>query len=125
MNKRVMVAVCLIIVALTAGIVSFLYLKNVSAEIISVTESIGERYIEGEDFSGEYEKLTQIWDRHSVLLAVILKHSDADTLDRYFLLLEQADKNKDTEMFMTVLSQLNAYILVTVQGEAPRVENIF
>lgn len=125
MNKRIIVAISLILCALFAGVISFIYLENVTDIIITTIENISNKYRSNEDYSEEYKKLTQIWSKHSVLFAVILKHSDADTIDRYFLLLEEADKNNDKEFFMLVLSQLDAFLLITVQGEAPRVENIF
>lgn len=125
MSKRVAVALCLLLSALLAGAGSYIYLENVSESILVLTDSISVKCRSGEDYSEDYASLRQLWDRHSVFLAVILKHSDADTLDRFFMFLEDAEESSDRQMLVTVLSQLDAYILVTVQGEAPRVENIF
>lgn len=125
MNKRLIAALCLILSALVIGTLSYLYLKNTSEKIIGIAKVIDEKNFGGEDFSGEYNELDALWKKHSKIYAMMLKHSDADTLDRYFIMLDDAVKNSNKNRITVIISELCAFIGVTVHGEAPRAENIF
>ncbi len=125
MSKRLVVALCLILVAFIIGTLSYLYLKNTSEKIIETARIIGEKNLADEDFSEEYIELDNLWKKHSTAFSAMLKHSDADVIERYFIVLSDAVKNGDNEIITVIISELCAFLRVTVHGEAPKIENIF
>ncbi len=125
MAKRIIAALCLIILSLSLAVGSYLYIKNTSAKIISAADNVTEKILDSKAFSDEVLELLTMWDRHSGLFGIILKHSDADVIGRYFLELESASEGADSEKIYALLTELKAFLTVTVNGEAPAMENIF
>lgn len=125
MAKRITAALCLILLSLSLACGSYLYIKNTSEEIIALSDVIIEKQLGGEDISAAFGKLLLTWDSNSELFGVILKHSDADVIGRYFLELESAKVCADEEKIYNLLTELKAFLTVTLRGEAPAIENIF
>lgn len=125
MNSRLITAIVLVITALFTGIFAFSFISEASAELTGLIEKAEEKVYKGEDCSRELLSVSEGWKKYSRPFAVILKHSDADVLDRYFMMLEEAYKKGDTGYFLQLSGELKVYLRSTVKGEAPVAENIF
>ncbi len=125
MTKRLVAAVCIILIALTVGIFSYLYIKNASDEIVCSAEKLNERILSGKEYLPEYEALCSLSVKHLPYFSMILKHSDADVIKNSLINLEYAVKSDDTARISIILSELIAFITVIAEGEKPVAENIF
>lgn len=123
--KRVITAVLLVLISLLSGIGAYFYVKDVSEEIIFLSERLTQENSAGEDITKTYSALKLTWNRHSRVFSVVLKHSDADEISRCFIELEKAVEYNDTGKIHDILIHLTAFVRVVLQGEAPTVENIF
>ncbi len=124
MLKRLLLSGVLIITAAALSISSFFYIRTVSEDMLERTDEIVGLYENGEDFFYETKELINRWNENSLLFGIVLKHTDADSLDRYFLILENTLR-KDNVTFIRTLRELRAFLTVCLDGEKPRADNIF
>lgn len=124
MLKRLLLSGVLIITAAALCISSFLYIRFVSEDMLERTDRILTLYENEEDFFYETKELIDTWNDNSLLFGIVLKHTDADSLDRYFLMLEST-LQEDNVTFIRTLIELRAFLKVCLDGEKPRADNIF
>lgn len=123
MTKRLVIAALFLTVSLTGSLIAYFYIQTVFGEMSELAETA---YCSEEaDFIPSTEKLLEKWQGNRRTIAVILKHTDADTLEKYFLLLEKFKDSDDTEFLRRTLGELIAFIKVTAEGEKAEIENIF
>ena len=125
MGKRIVAALSLMLISLSFAVFSYFYIRNTGEKIISQTYALTENCLEGESLYESSSELFSLWDRHSRWFAVILKHSDADTVNGYFIRLKDAVRYSDKEEICSVSLELCAFLSIVVKGEAPVIENIF
>ncbi len=118
MTKRVVIAVLLFSVALLGSVSANRFTLRAFEDMKTVIERTEEN-------NEKAEKLLEIWKRNKGPVSVFLKHTDADTLERYFELLEIYKNGENDMMFRTVLYELEAFIEVIARTEKLKFENIF
>lgn len=126
MTKRLIIAAVFLIVAFCIGLFTHIYFVNTSELMIDVIDKAINA--DDEDVSEYIDELTLLWKENKRFFAILLKHSDADTADRYFLMLKsygEKEKKEEKDETMLILRELKAFISVTLEGEIPKIENIF
>lgn len=118
MTKRVVIAVILFFAALSGSVSANIY-------TISAFEDMKTVISQSEENAEKAKELLEIWEKNKVALSVLLKHADADRIERYFELLEIYGGGENHTMLNTVFFELEAFIEVTEQGEKLKLENIF
>ena len=124
MLKRLLLSGVLIITAAALCISSFVYIRSVSEDMLERADRIISLYEGGDEFLYEAKELIDKWNENSLMFGIVLKHTDADSLDRYFLVLENT-VNADKVTFIRTLRELRAFLIVCLEGEKPRADNIF
>lgn len=126
MTKRLIIAAVFLIVAFCIGLFTHIYFVNTSELMIDVIDKAINA--DDEDVAEYIDELTLLWKENKRFFAILLKHSDADTADRYFLMLKsygEKEKKEEKDETMLILRELKAFISVTLEGEIPKIENIF
>lgn len=126
MTKRLIIAAVFLIAAFCIGLFTHIYFVNTSELMIDVIDKAINA--DDEDVSEYIDELTLLWKENKRFFAILLKHSDADTADRYFLMLKsygEKEKKEEKDETMLILRELKAFISVTLEGEIPKIENIF
>lgn len=123
MNERLVISIVFLSLAVAVSVFSFLYISSVSQELLVLADSVTEDIKEGDTSSAR--ELIALWQEHKRGFAIILKHSDADAIDRYFLLFADALSSGDREQILRAVSDISSFMQVTAEGEKPKIENIF
>lgn len=123
MAKRLIIAALFLILSFSVSFLSHIYFVNTSEKIISEIDSAV--YSDEADGAEHIESLLSLWEKNKNYFAILLKHSDADTVDRYFLELSSLRENGDADSIFSLLTELKAFVRVTLDGEKPKIENIF
>lgn len=125
MLRRLALSVVLIGLAALLSTGAFIYTDTVSDDMLDKTDNIISLYENGESCFYETKELLEVWNENKLLFGVILKHTDVDTLDRYFILTEKTLDMKDEAAFIDNLRELEAFLSVCMGGEKLRLDNIF
>lgn len=118
MTKRLIIAAVFL---LSSFLLSFLAVNYVVTEIDKTTEII----VNSENPLEASEKILSSWEKNKNLFSLFLKHTDADTIERYYLELTWAYNEKNSEAAADILVKLRAFLQVTAEGEKIKTENIF
>ena len=123
MTFRLIIAAVFLAAALTGSILAFSSVQTVFDEMtVLADEALASQ---DSEFFEITEKMGKVWDEKGRVIEVILKHTDADTLEKYFLLLRTVSENKNRNAAEMLLEELKAFITVTAEGEKPEIQNIF
>lgn len=125
MGKRLVIAVSALVLAASVSLASVSFLKQACRELTESAYAVIESEEQGRDSRAMYERLTEKWKSSEKLLGMIMKHADADTLDRYFLMLDQFYKNGEFDSAVRVLREIISFLEVAYEGEKLSAENIF
>lgn len=123
MNERLVISIVFLSLAVAVSVFSFLYISSASEELLVLADSVTADIKEGDTSSAR--ELISLWQEHQRGFAIILKHSDADAIDRYFLLFADAISSGDRERMLIAVSDISSFMQVTAEGEKPKIENIF
>ncbi len=123
MTKRLVIAAVFLLASLSGSISSYIYIQTVFGELEAIAENVYES--DDENYFEEISILNEKWQKNSRAVAVILKHTDADTLERYFHTLEKSASSGDIYFSRKILSELIAFLRVTAEGEKAEIQNIF
>lgn len=118
MTKRLIAAVILLVAAF---LLSFLAVKRVEAEISYLLYEI-------ENTQDVFLCAGNVLDRREKnerVFSMLLKHTDADMIDKLHISLAFALEERDEYRIKTLLSDIYSYLYVTLQGEKVKSENIF
>ena len=123
MTKRLVIAALFLSIALTGSLLSYFYIQDTFSEIGELAYKA--YYSDESGIDAASKKLIEKWKEKQRAVAVILKHTDADTLEKFFLLLEKFRNSDDEEFLRRTLGELIAFLEVTAEGEKAEIENIF
>lgn len=125
MNKRLLIAVVCIITALVISAGSIVYISVKTKEIVGYLEAAVQKHENGEDISYDTEKALVVWDEVKQRFGIMIKHVDADELERNFIkIADYLESGNNDELFVTVC-ECKAALEVMLDGELPKCENIF
>ncbi|MBQ7638388.1 MAG: DUF4363 family protein [Clostridia bacterium] len=122
MTKRMIAGALCILTSLAIGVFGWLYLKNAGNELISSAEaalSSGD-----EEFFSLAEKAASEWDKRDKLVGAIIKHEEADRVDKLYLQLKEYIKEENSETTAFYLRRCVSEIRVILMGEKPGIENV-
>lgn len=125
MTKRIIIAVICIITALSFSGGSYFYISHKTKEMVSYLTTAEELYSEGENFAAEAGKALAIWDEVKGKFGVMIKHEDADELERCFITIGDYMENGSSEELFVAVASCKAALEVMLDGEMPKSENIF
>ncbi len=125
MGKRLVIGGILMAAALLLSISSYVLIGNSSERLIESAVNIIETEEKGGDSTQEFDNLMKLWSKYNRYYGIALKHTDADILDRYFIVLESTYESGNKESFTLLLKETIAFLQVTSEGEKLRAENIF
>ena len=125
MTKRVIAGLALIAVALTASCVLLHEVKKTGQSLIGCLEEAAQRYGENGDYKTPLEKAQRLWNERRDMLGVILKHSDADEIEKYFYQIARYLSTGETKELFEAVEDCRAAIEVMLRGEDPAARNIF
>ena len=123
MTKRLVIAVIFLTAALAGSIFSFILVQSAFDEMLEIADNAVTA--QEDEFFALTERLISLWDKNGRSIEIILKHTDADTLEKYFILLRGMAENKNKDGMVRLLRELSAFITVTAEGEKPEIQNIF
>lgn len=123
MTKRLVIAVIFLTAALSGSIFSFVLVQSVFDEMLEIADNAVTA--QEDEFFALTERLISLWDKNGRSIEIILKHTDADTLEKYFILLGDMAETKNKDGTVRLLRELSAFITVTAEGEKPEIQNIF
>ena len=118
MIKRLVVSVALLLSALLLSIFSVYKVQSEIEKVLYEIEANDDIYSCAENI------LALRIDNESVF-SMLLKHADADTIDRLHLELSSALGNSDEKEIILLLAEIRAFLTVTSEGEKLKSENIF
>ena len=118
MTKRLVTAIVLLLISLSLS----LYSLNFVHKEVTFTVSLIE---DGTDVFSASKELLSRWEQSKLRFALLLKHTDVDRIERYYLELSDAVNDENEEKISELLTSLRAYLIVTADAEKPECENIF
>ncbi len=118
MTKRLIVAVVFLLISF---FVSFSAVKSLENNIEAVLGEIENT----EDVFLCAENILAMRSDNEKVFSLFLKHTDADMIDKLHVSLELALERRDEQRITILLSDIYSYLLVTLEGEMVKSENIF
>lgn len=125
MTKRVIAAAVLIAAALTLSCVTLHSVKKVGRTLIGYLEEAEEKRAENGEFFAPLDKAERLWNDRRDMLGVLLKHSDADEIEKYFYQIAKYKTTGDTDALFEAVEECRTSIEVMLRGEDPAARNIF
>ena len=125
MTKRIAAAVVCIVLALAVSLGSFIFITVKTNEMLSLIGSIEQTRKTGENAEKYFEELFGLWNGNRRFFAFMLKHADADELERDFIRLSGYYGRKDADELWEAVTECRAALEVMLDGENPVPENIF
>ncbi len=119
MTKRIIIACIFLAFATLISIFSAVYVTAATEKMLMKIDSFEDKILSDDEY--DISELTDLWGKYKNTFGIILKHQDADVLDRYFLLLD----SQDNEELLETIRELSAFLKVTAEGEKLKIENIF
>lgn len=123
MKKRLAAGIAAIVLALGMACTGFYYTDKESKKLISFVEQALQT-TGGEMFS-RARRAVEEWERREVFFSAILKHNDADELQKLYHMLDKYASEQNDGMTDYYLKKCLAEIKVMLEGERPIIENIF
>ena len=121
--KRIIPAVLCIAAALMLSAGSFFYIKAHTEKLYKLAGEVLEA--DENTAYGKAETLCKEWESSRVTFGALLKHSDADELENYFLLTEYYAEKENIEKLYDTVENCRAALTVILKGEKPDAANIF
>ena len=118
MTKRLLVAVVFLLVSFIASFSALDTVERKIEEVLTVIE-------ENEDVFVCAEKILVLREDNEKIFALFLKHADADMIDKLHIALSMALKASDEQISRELISEIYAFLQVTLEGERVKSENIF
>ena len=125
MTKRVVAAAALIAAALAVSWVSLRCVEKTGRALLGYLEQAEELREKNGDYGKPLEQAEQLWRDKREMLGVVLKHSDADELEKYFCRIAACREAGETEQLFETVSECRAAVEVILRGEEPAARNIF
>lgn len=125
MKKRIIAAALCVVFALASGLSGLFCLQTDTKKLIGMLESAQTAFIKGEDASEYIASAQEFWRKRSRFLGIMLKHEDVDELERCFIRLEDHYNSGNDDETREALTDCRAALLVVLDGEYPRPDNIF
>ncbi|MCH5198126.1 MAG: DUF4363 family protein [Oscillospiraceae bacterium] len=123
MTKRIVLGSVCVIISVLLSISGWLYMKSAGNSLISSAEAALQS---GEDtFLEKAGRAVEEWEKREKIVGVIVKHEDADNVDKLYLGLKYSIYEKDFELTADYLRQCITEIKVILTGEKPGWENVF
>lgn len=123
MAKRIVSGTVCVVISVLLSIAGWLYIKSVGDKLISSAE---EALSSGEDtFFEQAQKAVDEWEKRDKIVGIIIKHEDADSVDKLYLGLKDSISEKDPEMTSDYLRECILEVKVLLMGEKPGWENVF
>lgn len=120
--KRLIPALACIAAALWLSAGSFFYIGEQTERLTAGAEKILEN---GDGVFDDALELCGKWKRVKISFASLLKHSDADELGKYFILIEAQARAGHREELLETAGNCRAALLTIREGEKPVIANIF
>lgn len=111
--------------ALSLSLGSFIFITAKTNKMLSLIDSIEQTEKTGESAKKYFEELFELWNGSRRFFAFMLKHADADELERDFIRLSGYYGRKDTDELWEAVIECRAALEVMLDGENPVPENIF
>ncbi len=121
--KRVIPAVCCLLTALLLSSGAYAYIKNHTEKLCEQLESV-LRADDAEAFEAA-EKAFGEWEDIRSCFGALLKHSDADELEKCFLRIKDCIREGDREKLNDAARDCIIALEVVKKGEKPNAANIF
>lgn len=118
MTKRLIIAFLFLLLSFLVSLFSVSFVINEIDKTVDAIDTITD----------ERECAAQIlskWQENKKYFSLFLKHTDADSIEMYYLELESALNNDDDDELGRILYRLRAFLSVTAEGEKIKSENIF
>ena len=122
MTKRTVVGILCILLAVLLGAGGEGYLRGTARGLLNAAEV--PETASAEAVFAAAERTVSLWDGRQALLGVILKHSDADALDKLFLRLRYALDARDAGLCTEALLACRTEVAVLLEGERFSWENV-
>lgn len=123
MKTRIAMGTVSFLLALALSVWSFCVITDLSERLIEETSKTRQNVLSGENTG--IKELCDTWDTKKNYFSYFLKHEDTDTLNQYFEQLRQTYSTDETEETARLLSELEAFLSVTYEGEKFKLQNIF
>lgn len=119
--KRLIPAFLCVITALAISTGSYAYIKTQTEKLCGAMDGV----LESGDAFAQAIKLCEEWKSVRVTFGALLKHSDADELGKYFILIDDYAASGQKEELLEAVEGCRTAIKVILEGEKPGVANIF
>lgn len=123
MTKRIVIGTVCVVMSAILSIAGWLYIKSAAAALISSAETALES--EEDAFFQQAKRAVEEWEKRGKIVGVIVKHEDADSVDKLYLSLKDSINKEDPEKTADCLQQCITEIKVILTGEKPGWENVF
>lgn len=124
MTKRMVIAAVCLAAALGVSLFSVSFITNRTRSFIALLEQAQQIRSENGDASDVIEKTLAAWNEDRPVFAVMLKHADADELERCFIRIEEHFRHGSTELLWESVTECKAALEVVLDGELPKAENL-
>ncbi len=118
MTKRLVIAFLFLLLSFLVSFFSVSFVINEIDKTIETIDSISDERLCAQE-------ILSMWQENKKYFPLFLKHTDADSIERYYLELEAALKDDDADEIGKILYRLRAFLSVTAEGEKIKSENIF
>ena len=120
--KRLIPAVMCLAAALWLSAGSYMYIKSQTAQLCAAADAVLSS--ENEAFENA-RSLCEKWEKVRVPFGSLLKHSDADELEKCFILMHDSCEASDIEALLKTAEDCRTALQVVLEGEKLSIANIF
>lgn len=126
MLKRVLSTIIILTLIISGIILTDIYLKKTTNEIIALTKTAESEVIGGDIVSAKknIEVLQQKWKKSRNVLAIFIKHSDIDTVNASVSKLKVYVKDEDKTDFFAECDTIEFYLNTLADSESYAYYNI-
>lgn len=118
MTKRLIAAAVCVALALSVSLGSFLFIRRETAVLLTGLSA-------AQNDPQMLEEVLREWKKVKRRYAFMLKHADADELERCFIKLADYLAEGDRDEWNEAVTDCRAALEVMLDGEIPKPENIF
>lgn len=123
MKKRLAAGITAIVLALGLAVAGYCYISKESRELTLYVEEALET--QGEALFDQAHLAVEQWEKREKFFSAILKHNDADELQKLYDMLDKYASQRNGEMTDYYLKKCLTELKVMLEGEKPIIENIF
>lgn len=121
--KRLVPAVCCLLSALALSVGSFMFIRAETLNLCSQLEAAADS--SAEDLFTSAKKICAEWERVRTPFGALLKHSDADELEKSFLYIKDRIADGSETELREACGECVIALKVILEGEKPDTANIF